>query len=122
MAVFSAAFARFRLQTKQPTAIMPLPDSGVERVRSLNDVARAPPPLTSFTREMLMRWGCCATALVAALISSPPVASADLVSWWRAESNASDSAGSNNGSFAGGTTLGPGYSGQGFVFDGVDDV
>ena len=41
-----------------------------------------------------------------------------LVSWWRAENDALDSAGTNNGTLTGATTFGSGNVGQGFVFDG----
>src|SRR5207247_9680385 len=44
-----------------------------------------------------------------------------LVSWWRAESNALDSADSNNGTLLNGTTFAPGLVGQAFSFDGIDD-
>src|SRR5262249_27527343 len=46
---------------------------------------------------------------------------AGLVSWWRAESSATDAVGGNNGTIAGtGTvTYGPGIVGQAFVFDGT---
>ena len=45
-----------------------------------------------------------------------------LVSWWRAESNALDSAATNNGTLIGNTTYGPGRVGQAFVFDGSGDA
>src|SRR5437016_1544277 len=41
-----------------------------------------------------------------------------LVSWWRAESNALDQVGSNNGNITGNVTFGPGMVGQAFVSDG----
>lgn len=44
-----------------------------------------------------------------------------LVSWWRAEGNANDSAGSNHGQLRNGAGFAPGKVGQGFRFDGVDD-
>ena len=47
---------------------------------------------------------------------------AGVVSWWRAETNALDSAGSNNGVLGGNTTFGPGAVGLGFVFDGNADL
>ena len=46
---------------------------------------------------------------------------ADLVSWYRAEGDASDSAGSNHGVLESGTTFTAGKVGQAFFFDGVDD-
>src|SRR5207247_7254493 len=45
-----------------------------------------------------------------------------LVSWWRAEGNATDQAGSNNGTLVGNTTFGSGRVGQAFVFDGSGDA
>ena len=44
-----------------------------------------------------------------------------LVSWWRADANALDSAGANHGTLQNGATFGPGRFGQAFSFDGVDD-
>ncbi len=41
-----------------------------------------------------------------------------LVSWWKAEGNALDEVGTNNGTLVGNATYGPGEVGQGFVFDG----
>jgi hypothetical protein len=49
---------------------------------------------------------------------TPP---AGLVSWWRAEANALDQAGTNNGMFVGNTAYGAGRVGQAFVFDGSGD-
>jgi PKD repeat protein len=53
-----------------------------------------------------------------------PMAAADeptsgLVGWWKAESNANDSVGSNNGTLHGGATYAAGKSGQAFSFDGA---
>jgi hypothetical protein len=44
-----------------------------------------------------------------------------LESWWKAEGNANDSAGSNNGTLNGGVTYATGKAGQAFSFDGADD-
>jgi|GEM_PF-2601240 len=44
------------------------------------------------------------------------------VSWWKAEGNALDAEGNNNGVVSGGVTYGPGEVGQGFVFNDVDGV
>ena len=44
-----------------------------------------------------------------------------LVSWWRGESNADDSAGTNNGAAMGNTTYSAGKIGQAFDFDGSGD-
>src|SRR5256885_8961033 len=43
---------------------------------------------------------------------------AGTVSWWKAEGNALDSAGSNLGALNGGVTFGAGRVGRAFVFDG----
>jgi type II secretory pathway pseudopilin PulG len=53
----------------------------------------------------------------AALAQSIP--QAGLVSWWRAEGNAQDSAGTNNGTPVGGVTFQPGIVGQAFALDGT---
>jgi len=45
-----------------------------------------------------------------------------LVSWWRAEGNALDQAGTTNGTLTGNATYGPGEVGQGFVFDSNGDA
>jgi len=49
----------------------------------------------------------------------PPVAG--LVSWWRAENNALDSIGTNNGVALNGTAYAPGQVGQAFSLDGIND-
>ena len=49
---------------------------------------------------------------------SPP---AELVAWWRAEGDALDSVGPNNGTLLNGASFAPGYVGQAFHFDGADD-
>lgn len=46
---------------------------------------------------------------------------ANLVSWWRAEGDANDTMGTNNGTLHNGTTFTTGKVGQGFSFDGIDD-
>src|SRR5439155_4085124 len=50
---------------------------------------------------------------------SPP---AGMVGWWRAENNALDSAGSNDGFLVNGTSFAAGKVGQAFSFDGLDDA
>ena len=57
-----------------------------------------------------------ATSLQAAPLYTPPASG--LVSWWRAEGNALDSAGANNGSEFEGVTYTSGVSGLGFGFNG----
>jgi hypothetical protein len=44
-----------------------------------------------------------------------------LISWWRAEGNAQDATGTNNGTLNNGATFAAGKVGQAFSFDGVDD-
>jgi hypothetical protein len=51
--------------------------------------------------------------LYADCLSAPP----GLVSWWRAENNALDQAGTNHGTILSGTTFAPGQVGQAFNFD-----
>jgi hypothetical protein len=51
---------------------------------------------------------------------TPPPA--NLISWWRAETNMLDQIGTNNGTLVGNVTYGPGRVGQGFVFDGSGDA
>ena len=48
-------------------------------------------------------------------------APAGLISWWRAENNALDSAGTNHGVALNGATYAPGQVGKAFSFDGVND-
>ena len=50
---------------------------------------------------------------------SPP---ANLVSWWRAEGDANDTIGNNNGILMNGTGMVPGKVGQAFSLDGVQSV
>jgi hypothetical protein len=44
-----------------------------------------------------------------------------MVSWWRAENNASDAIGANHGTLTNGTTVAPGRAGQAFALDGAND-
>ena len=44
-----------------------------------------------------------------------------IVAWWRAEGNATDSAGTDNGTLQNGASFGVGEVGQAFNFDGADD-
>jgi hypothetical protein len=50
---------------------------------------------------------------------APP---SDMVSWWPGDGNAYDIQDGNNGTLINGTTFAAGKVGQGFSFDGVDDV
>ncbi len=67
-----------------------------------------------------------ASALIAeqvftlAVYASPPPLPG-LVSWWRAENNASDAIGANHGTLTNGTTFAPGRVGQAFALDGAND-
>ena len=53
---------------------------------------------------------------------APPCVAAPsgLVSWWRGEGDASDAAGSNNGTLQGTVTFGPGWVGQAAAFNGTN--
>ena len=59
-----------------------------------------------------------ATLTVNVLVCTP--APSGLVAWWRAEGNASDSIGTNNGALIGGVTYTNGEVGQGFKLDNVN--
>jgi hypothetical protein len=52
----------------------------------------------------------------------PEPAEADLLHRWKADGDATDSAGDDDGELAGGTGFAPSISGQAFSFDGVDDA
>jgi RHS repeat-associated protein len=55
-------------------------------------------------------------------VTSPPSCTAppgNMTNWWRAEGNATDSAGTNSGIMVGGATFGTGKVGQGFSFSGA---
>src|ERR1044071_6418739 len=60
--------------------------------------------------------------VVGVVVSNCTDAPSGLVSWWKAESNALDAAGSNTGTLIGNTTYGAGRVGQAFVFDGSGDA
>jgi hypothetical protein len=53
-------------------------------------------------------------------VLTAPTLSTNLVSLWKGEGNANDSAGSNNGTLQSGATFAPGQFGQAFSFDGVN--
>lgn len=55
-------------------------------------------------------------------IAAPVAPTAGLVSWWRAEGDATDAIGTNHGVALNGTGYGPGKVGQAFVLDGINDV
>jgi hypothetical protein len=54
-------------------------------------------------------------------VFSPVPAPSGLISWWRAEGNALDSAGSNHGTASNGVAYVQGKVGQAFAFDGIND-
>ncbi|HWX21951.1 MAG TPA: LamG-like jellyroll fold domain-containing protein, partial [Candidatus Binatia bacterium] len=54
-------------------------------------------------------------------VATPVPPPAGLVSWWRAENNALDSAGTNNGTALNATLYAPGEVGQAFALDGISD-
>jgi hypothetical protein len=58
-------------------------------------------------------------SLAASAQYAPP--SSGLVSWWRGNGTATDSADGNNGMALNGATYGSGISGAAFSFDGIDD-
>ncbi|HLX69591.1 MAG TPA: LamG-like jellyroll fold domain-containing protein [Verrucomicrobiae bacterium] len=60
------------------------------------------------------------TSSVALLILSCDPAPSGLVGWWRGESNALDSAGTNNGTYSNGVTFVSGQVGLAFNFDGTN--
>jgi len=62
------------------------------------------------------------TALEAPQQTNCAVAPSGLVAWWRAESNAQDSAGENNGSIVGNIAYIDGQVGQAFSFDGNSHI
>jgi hypothetical protein len=57
------------------------------------------------------------------LVAATPAAAHGntVIHWWKADGNANDSVGTNNGSLAGDATFAPGESGQAFSLDGNDD-
>jgi hypothetical protein len=63
-----------------------------------------------------LNWIC--TEASAACLNPP----SGLVAWWRAEGNAVDSAGTNNGTILGSTTFGTGEVGQAFRFNGTTNT
>jgi hypothetical protein len=83
------------------------PDADGDGVADLSDSCSATPARTPADTA-----GCSGGCF------GPP---ANRVSWWRGEGNAADSAGTNAGTLAGGTTFDLGEVGQAFRFDGVDD-
>ncbi len=54
-------------------------------------------------------------------VAVPTTPAAGLISWWRAENNAQDAIGANNGVAANGASYAPGKVGQAFSLDGIND-
>ena len=73
----------------------------------------------SFTVSATDAAGIAAYQTFSLQVASPAQPPAGLVSWWRAENNALDSAGTNHGSALGGAGYAPGEVGQAFALDGV---
>lgn len=81
---------------------------------------RRAPSSTSLWRGVLERW-LKALALLVGLLLLPMTVQAvpsGIVGWWKAEGNANDSAGNNNGTLVGGATFAPGKVGQAFSLNG----
>lgn len=88
-----------------------------------------PPTLLSRNSSEVSRWVRHVVSLGAILSAflefgaqaqySPPTSG--LVSWWRAEGNATDSADSNHGSLLNGASYAPGLFGSSYSYDGLND-
>lgn len=63
---------------------------------------------------------CAADSLHSARADGGSLVPDGIVSWWKAEGNANDSIGTNNGQLGTNVTYVPGYVGEGFSFDGTD--
>ena len=79
--------------------------------------------LARFSKVLLLlgMWVAAVGAISIARADCTPSPSG-LVSWWRAEGNATDAAGGNNGVLLNDATFGTGEAGQGFSFDGINDL
>src|SRR5437762_797449 len=81
--------------------------------------------------KLLITWACGSsltwwlTAFVCTFACSSPSACltspSGLVSWWKGETNALDSVGTNHGALQNGVGFLPGEVGESFSLDGVDD-
>src|SRR4051812_4127889 len=84
---------------------------------NLGAVDRAPDAQLGWAMARIV---CLLTAAV--LLLAPPVASAStLLHWWKADGDAADLVGANNGTLAGNSAFVTGRDGQAFSFDGDDD-
>lgn len=78
---------------------------------------RALPALTLTALSLLQPAGTSSVHAAAACATAP----SGLVSWWRGEGTAYDTAGKNHGALQGGITFAPGKVGQAFALDGLND-
>jgi hypothetical protein len=68
-----------------------------------------------------LAWSVDYSSIGATLRVTEPCFSGGLLSWWPGEGDATDSLGQHHGTLANGATFAPGYIGQAFQLDGVDD-
>ena len=76
----------------------------------------------SILTGVMTAWTIIASSPALAQTSSCAPLPSSAAHWWRAEGNAQDSVGSNHGTLEGGTAYAAGMAGQGFSFDGIDDL
>src|SRR3989338_10881483 len=83
----------------------------------------------AFASLLIRRFLLPLSILLSFVFLSPPASAAscfplpsNAAHWWRAEGSAQDSIGLNPGALEGGATYAPGMAGQGFSFDGIDDL
>ncbi len=96
------------------TLPIPSPPDGGEEALSPGARRARRPPVLFFAALLLAPAFPFRCAAQTNCTPAPP----GLVSWWRAEGNALDWVGGNNGTLEGDATYGPGNVGQAFVFDG----
>jgi len=82
-------------------------------------------PLVAGTNSFILRatdsLGAFSDQLTTLRVIAPVPAPSGLISWWRAEGNALDSAGANHGTASNGVVYVQGKVGQAFGFDGIND-
>lgn len=82
-------------------------------------------PLVAGTNTFVLRatdsLGAFSDQLTTLRVIAPVPAPSGLISWWRGEGNALDSAGTNHGTASNGVVYVEGKVGQGFGFDGIND-